>query len=125
MNSKTKEMSETSSVYEPEAEYCYKIILLGDSGVGKTNILNRLTKNQFDHSSKATVGVEFYIKHIEVEDQKLKFQIWDTAGQERYRCITKTYCQGAVAVIIVYDITNKESFVNVAGWLKEIRGCCD
>ena len=90
-----------------------KIILIGDSGVGKTNILSQYLKKQFNQDSLATVGVEFGSKIVEIEKVKIKAQIWDTAGQERYRSITTSYYKGAKGAFIVYDVTRFSSFETV------------
>ena len=99
----------------------FKIILIGDSGVGKTNILSRYTSNYFSDSSKSTVGVELGCKIEEVNGTKVKIQVWDTAGQERYKSITKTYYKGAKGALIVYDISRKESFNNVDKWIGDLK----
>ncbi|KNB46831.1 RAS-like protein [Blastocystis sp. subtype 4] len=102
-------------------DYLYKIVLIGDSNVGKTNILSRFTKDEFSLDSKATVGVEFSSKCVKINNSIIKAQIWDTAGQERYRSITSAYYRGAVGALMVYDITSRSSFENVEGWLSELR----
>ena len=101
-----------------EYDYLFKIVLIGDSGVGKSNLLSRFTKNEFNLESKATIGVEFATKAITLENgQHVKAQIWDTAGQERYRAITSTYYRGALGALLVYDITRSKSFESVERWL--------
>ena len=99
----------------------YKIILLGESAVGKTSIINRLTKDTFSNLTISTIN-EFYIeKELEIKENKISLQIWDTAGQEKFRSIDKNYYKEAVEVILVYDITNLESFKQIDDfWLKEI-----
>lgn len=106
---------------EDEYDYLFKIVLIGDSGVGKSNLLSRFTRNEFNLESKSTIGVEFATKSIGVDGKTLKAQIWDTAGQERYRAITSAYYRGAVGALLVYDITKHITFDNVARWLKELR----
>lgn len=107
---------------EQEYEYLYKIVLIGDSGVGKTNLLERLAHNRFNTSTRSTIGVEFDTKCFIVDGKKIKAQIWDTAGQERYRAITSAYYRGAVGAIVVYDITRKESFENATNqWIKQLK----
>ncbi|CAN1282582.1 Ras-related protein Rab11C [Linum perenne] len=86
-------------------DYLFKIVLIGDSGVGKSNILSRFTRNEFCLESKSTIGVEFATRTLQVEGKTVKAQIWDTAGQERYRAITSAYYRGAVGALLVYDIT--------------------
>ncbi|KHN88530.1 Ras-related protein Rab-11A [Toxocara canis] len=85
-----------------------KIVLIGDSGVGKSNLLSRFTRNEFNLESKSTIGVEFATRSIQVEGKTVKAQIWDTAGQERYRAITSAYYRGAVGALLVYDIAKHE-----------------
>ena len=104
-----------------EYDFIMKLILVGDSGVGKTNILSKYLKNNFDPDSKATVGVEFGTKNIEIDNKKIKVQIWDTAGQERYKSITSTYYKGAKGAFIVYDITRKNTFVNIDKWIGDLK----
>jgi len=110
---------------EDEYDFLFKVVLVGDSGVGKSNILSRFTRNEFNLQSKATIGVEFATRSINVEGKTLKAQIWDTAGQERYRAITSAYYRGAVGALLVYDITKGESFNNLDKWLKELRDHAD
>jgi len=106
-------------------DYLFKVVLIGDSGVGKSNILSRFTRNEFSLESKSTIGVEFATRSMEVEGKTVKAQIWDTAGQERYRAITSAYYRGAVGALLVYDITKTESFSDIEKWLKELRDHAD
>eukprot|EP00614_Pseudopedinella_elastica_P006753 CAMPEP_0172594428 /NCGR_PEP_ID=MMETSP1068-20121228/13813_1 /TAXON_ID=35684 /ORGANISM="Pseudopedinella elastica, Strain CCMP716" /LENGTH=133 /DNA_ID=CAMNT_0013392443 /DNA_START=47 /DNA_END=449 /DNA_ORIENTATION=- len=87
-----------------EYDYLFKVVLIGDSGVGKSNLLSRFTRNEFSLESKSTIGVEFATKSIQTEGKTIKAQIWDTAGQERYRAITSAYYRGAVGALLIYDI---------------------
>jgi Ras-related protein Rab-11A len=102
--------------------YLFKILLLGDSFVGKTNMLKRFLTDKFDSNTKETVGVEFGSKDFVFGEKKdiVKAQIWDTAGQERYRSITKSYYQGAKGVLLVYDITQRASFENIDNWIVDL-----
>lgn len=102
-------------------DYLFKVVLIGDSGVGKTSLLKRYRHNEFSTDTKHTIGVEFATQEIEVEDKLVKTQIWDTAGQERYRAITKAYYRGALGAILLYDITDRETFENLRRWISEIR----
>ncbi|KAF0919955.1 hypothetical protein E2562_032367 [Oryza meyeriana var. granulata] len=102
-----------------------RTVLIGDSGVGKSNLLSRFTKNEFCLESKSTIGVEFATRSIQVDGKVVKAQIWDTAGQERYRAITSAYYRGAVGALLVYDVTRRATFDNVARWLKELRDHTD
>jgi len=99
----------------------FKLVLIGDSGVGKTNILSRYINNEFSYSSKSTVGVEFGSKIIKTNDKLIKIQIWDTAGQERYKSITSAYYKGAKGAFVVYDITRRDTFMNVDKWIGELK----
>ncbi|GJP56478.1 hypothetical protein CLOM_g15545 [Closterium sp. NIES-68] len=106
---------------DDDYDYLFKIVLVGDSGVGKSNLISRFTKNEFNMESKSTIGVEFATRSIEVDGKTVKAQIWDMAGQERYRAITSAYYRGAVGALLVYDITRQVTFDNVERWLKELR----
>lgn len=117
--------SPTGITDDDEYDYLFKVVLVGDSGVGKSNILSRFTRNEFNLQSKSTIGVEFATRSIEVDAKTIKAQIWDTAGQERYRAITSAYYRGAVGALLVYDITKGESFNSVTRWLKELRDHAD
>ncbi|KAL0398531.1 UNVERIFIED_CONTAM: Ras-related protein RABA1f [Sesamum radiatum] len=110
---------------DEDYDYLFKVVLIGDSGVGKSNLLSRFTKNEFSQESKSTIGVEFATRSIQVDDKVVKAQIWDTAGQERYRAITSAYYRGAVGALLVYDVTRNVTFQNVERWLKELRGHTD
>jgi len=106
-------------------DYLFKVVLIGDSGVGKSNLLSRFTRNEFNLESKSTIGVEFATRSINVDAKTVKAQIWDTAGQERYRAITSAYYRGAVGALLVYDIAKHGTDVNVTRWLKELRDHAD
>lgn len=106
---------------EDEYDYLFKVVLIGDSGVGKSNLLSRFTRNEFNLESKSTIGVEFATRSIQVDNKTIKAQIWDTAGQERYRAITSAYYRGAVGALLVYDIAKHLTYENVERWLKELR----
>jgi len=106
-------------------DYLFKIVLVGDSGVGKSNLLSRFTKGEFYDETKSTIGVEFAVKSVQVMGKIVKAQIWDTAGQERYRAITAAYYRSAVGAMLVYDIVAKETFDNIERWLQELRQHAD
>lgn len=109
-----------------EFQYLFKIIIVGDSGVGKSSILNRYTKDVFNFDMKATIGVEFNTKNVTVYDKiNIRAQIWDTAGQERYRAVTQTYYKGAYGALLVYDVSKPASFTNAEKWLNEMREHAD
>ena len=101
-------------------DFLFKILLIGDSGVGKSSILMRYTDDEYKHEYISTIGVDFKIKTITNCDKIIKLQLWDTAGQERFQTITSSYYRGAQGIIIVYDITCEESFKNVKKWLQQI-----
>ncbi|EPS58462.1 hypothetical protein M569_16350, partial [Genlisea aurea] len=107
---------------DEDYDYLFKVVLIGDSGVGKSNLLSRFTKNEFSTQTKSTIGVEFATRSIRVDDKVVKAQIWDTAGQERYRAITSAYYRGAVGALLVYDVTRHITYENVERWLNELRG---
>ncbi|GIX78657.1 ras-related protein Rab-11B [Caerostris extrusa] len=110
---------------DDEYDYLFKVVLIGDSGVGKTNLLSRFTRNEFSLESKSTIGVEFATRSIQVDGKTVKAQIWDTAGQERYRAITSAYYRGAVGALLVYDIAKHLTYENVERWLKELQDHAD
>ena len=104
-----------------EYDLLFKLILIGDSYVSKSNILLKYLKNQFNENSKTTIGVEFGTKNIIINNKRIKIQIWDTAGQERYRSITSAYYKGAKGALIVYDITRKNTFDNIDKWITDLK----
>ncbi|KAF7640186.1 hypothetical protein Mgra_00000013 [Meloidogyne graminicola] len=99
----------------------FKLLLIGDSGVGKTCILYRFSDDAFNSTFISTIGIDFKIKTIELRGKKIKLQIWDTAGQERFHTITTSYYRGAMGIMMVYDITNTRSFENISKWLRYIN----
>lgn len=115
----------TMGTRDDEYDYLFKVVLIGDSGVGKSNLLSRFTRNEFNLESKSTIGVEFATRSIQVDGKTIKAQIWDTAGQERYRAITSAYYRGAVGALLVYDIAKHLTYENVERWLKELRDHAD
>lgn len=101
-------------------DHLFKILMVGDSDVGKTSILLRFTQGEFIRTQN-TVGVDLKVKMMDLESKRLKLTIWDTAGQERFRTLTSAYYRGAQGIILVYDVTNAQSFVNLKHWLQEIE----
>lgn len=110
----------------PEYDYLFKLLLIGDSGVGKSCLLLRFADDSYTESYISTIGVDFKIRTIQLDGKTIKLQIWDTAGQERFRTITSSYYRGAHGIIVVYDVTESESFNNIKQWLHEIdRYACE
>ncbi len=103
-----------------EYDYLFKVLLIGDSGVGKSCLLLRFADDTYTESHISTIGVDFKIKTVELDNKVIKLQIWDTAGQERFRTITSSYYRGAHGIVVVYDVSNQDTFVNVKQWLHEI-----
>ena len=102
------------------SDYIFKIVLIGDTSVGKSCLLTRFADDQFTDNYVTTIGVDFRFKTMIVMDKIVKVQVWDTAGQERYRSITNAYYRGAEGILIVFDLTNKESFKNIENWINEV-----
>lgn len=105
---------------QPTHDHLLKLLLVGDSGVGKTCLLMSFTAKDFDADSRSTIGVDLKVKIVHVRGQKIKLTIWDTAGQERFRTLTSAYYRGAQGVILVYDVTRRDTFENISEWLKEV-----
>ncbi|BGP58594.1 hypothetical protein JCM8202_002355 [Rhodotorula sphaerocarpa] len=111
---------------QSEYDLLFKLLLIGDSGVGKSCLLLRFADDTYTESYISTIGVDFKIRTIELEGKTVKLQIWDTAGQERFRTITSSYYRGAHGIIVVYDVTDQDTFSNVKQWLQEIdRYACE
>ena len=109
-----------------ETPFIYKIVIIGDTNCGKSNIITRYTQNHFDENSHPTIGVEFYQKDIKImnarkEIEEVRLQIWDTAGQERFRGMASSYYRKAAGILLVYDITNDTTFKNLRKWIDEIK----
>ncbi|XP_076881618.1 ras-related protein RABA5a-like [Bidens hawaiensis] len=102
-------------------DYLFKIVLIGDSAVGKSNLLARFARDEFYPNSKSTIGVEFQTQKIEIKGKEIKAQIWDTAGQERFRAVTSAYYRGAVGALLVYDISRRQTFDSIGRWLNELH----
>ncbi|KAL0476543.1 Ras-related protein Rab [Acrasis kona] len=111
--------------FDDRFDFLYKMILVGDSGVGKTNILTRYCKDEFNLENRSTIGAEFATKISDIDQKKIKIQLWDTAGQERYRSITVPFYRGAVGALVVYDVTKRSTFENVKRWLKDVKEHAD
>lgn len=102
-------------------DHLFKILLVGDSGVGKSSLLMRFTAGQFEESSVPTIGVDFKLKFVTVKNKRLKLTVWDTAGQERFRTLTSSYYRGAQGIIYAYDVTRRETFESLDDiWMREV-----
>eukprot|EP01084_Bolivina_argentea_P306783 530180_1 len=113
----------------PSYDYLLKVLLIGDSGVGKSCVLLRFHYDTFETSFISTIGIDFQIKTIEVDGVRVKLQVWDTAGQDRFRAITTSYYRGAHGIVMVYDVTDEETFLNVSHWVCNMeryadKDCC-
>ncbi|CAN9500827.1 unnamed protein product [Ophioblennius macclurei] len=102
-------------------DYMFKLLIIGNSSVGKTSFLFRYADDSFSGSFVSTVGIDFKVKTVQRNDKRIKLQVWDTAGQERYRTITTAYYRGAMGFVLMYDITNRESFSAVHDWATQIK----
>jgi Ras-related protein Rab-8A len=102
-------------------DYLIKLLLIGDSGVGKSCLLLRFSDDSFTPSFITTIGIDFKIRTIELDGKRIKLQIWDTAGQERFRTITTAYYRGAMGILLVYDVTDERSFKNIRNWFSNIE----
>jgi small GTP-binding protein len=119
-------MSTLTETIAPETTHkATKFIIIGSSGVGKTAILKRLLEDKFSPDSKTTVGVDCYNTTMDIDGQNVKMQIWDTAGQERFRSLSQAYYRSAVAVILVFDLSDRKSFGDLPQWLNDIHTLCD
>lgn len=111
--------------YDEKYDNILKIVFVGDSNVGKTNIITQYTMGNFNITTKPTIGVDFYTKIIKLYNTSFKCEVWDTSGQERYRSITPIYYKNAKIAIVVFDITKKNTLINTSFWLKELMDHCD
>eukprot|EP00484_Ammonia_sp_Unknown_P007929 CAMPEP_0197055150 /NCGR_PEP_ID=MMETSP1384-20130603/58115_1 /TAXON_ID=29189 /ORGANISM="Ammonia sp." /LENGTH=206 /DNA_ID=CAMNT_0042488621 /DNA_START=52 /DNA_END=672 /DNA_ORIENTATION=+ len=102
-------------------DHLVKLLMIGDSGVGKSCLLLRFSDDSFSTNFITTIGIDFKLKTVEIDGKKVKLQIWDTAGQERFRTITTAYYRGAMGVLMVYDITDEQSFLNIRNWMRNIE----
>lgn len=102
-------------------DHLLKLLLIGDAGVGKSSMLLRFTDSTFDENLGSTIGVDFKVKVVDVDEKRVKLTLWDTAGQERFRTLTSSYYRGAQGVILVYDVTRRETFENLQRWLEEVE----
>lgn len=121
MNTDRTLVTKSKTVYD----YILKFVIVGDSSVGKSNILLRFTDNRFQSSHDLTIGVEFATKIISKQNTIYKLQIWDTAGQEAFRSITRSYYRGTIGCLMVYDVTNRTSFESLNFWIDDLKKYCD
>jgi len=98
-----------------------KILMIGDSGVGKTCLLLRYANDQFSPTFITTIGIDFKIKNIILDGKRIKLQIWDTAGQERFRTITTSYFRGAQGILLIYDVTDRQTFLSIRNWVSQVQ----
>jgi len=110
-------MSSRNAAYD----HLVKLLMIGDSGVGKSCLLLRFSDDSFNNNFITTIGIDFKLKTVELDGKRVKLQIWDTAGQERFRTITTAYYRGAMGVLLVYDITDEQSFLNIRNWMRNIE----
>nr|XP_027124683.1 ras-related protein RABA5a-like [Coffea arabica] len=109
------------SAEEQTEDYLFKIVLVGDSAVGISNLLARFARDEFYPNSKSAIGVEFQTQKVEINGKEVKAQIWDTVGQERFRAVTSAYYRGAVGALLVYDISRRQTFDSIGRWLNELH----
>ena len=114
-------MSSTSAPYDMQI----KLLMIGDSGVGKTCLLLRYANDSFSPTFITTIGIDFKIKNVDIDGTRIKLQIWDTAGQERFRTITTSYFRGAQGILLVYDVTDRRSFESIRNWISQIQQHAD
>uniref|UniRef100_A0A5K3FF94 small monomeric GTPase n=1 Tax=Mesocestoides corti TaxID=53468 RepID=A0A5K3FF94_MESCO len=114
-------MSAAKDAVDQNFDYMFKLLIIGNSSVGKTSFLVRYAEDSFTSAFVSTVGIDFKVKTVFRQDKRVKLQIWDTAGQERYRTITTAYYRGALGFILMYDITNEDSFNAVRDWVTQIK----
>ena len=108
-------------IEEKEYDYLFKVLFVGDSGVGKTQIINKFVENNFLENCVSTIGVDFKIKEVEFKNKKIKLQLWDTAGQERFRAIIQNYYKNAHLIAFFYAINNRNSFNSIPKWVDEVK----
>lgn len=123
--SQTKPKLKVTNNEDNDDEYVFKIVMVGNSSVGKSSFVTRVARNEFSIDTKSTIGVDFYVKRIKVKNNNklipVKVQLWDTAGQDRYRAITSAYYRGAHCVIAMYSTTDYSSFERLTSWIKEVK----
>jgi small GTP-binding protein len=107
-----------------KADLTIRLLMIGDSSVGKTSILTKYVTDEFNPQFQTTIGVDFQIKHIKANNKTIKLQLWDTAGQEKFKAVITSYFRNTHGALVVYDVTNKESFINIKKWIEDINKYC-
>ncbi|CAO2603250.1 Ras-related protein Rab-19 [Lemmus lemmus] len=115
------QFSSSARATDENVDYLFKVILIGDSNVGKTCVVQHFKSGVYTESQQNTIGVDFTVRSLEIDGKKVKMQVWDTAGQERFRTITQSYYRSAHAAIIAYDLTRRSTFESVPHWIREIE----
>lgn len=115
------QFSSAARTVDENVDYLFKVILIGDSNVGKTCVVQHFKSGVYSESQQNTIGVDFTVRSLEIDGKKVKMQVWDTAGQERFRTITQSYYRSAHAAIIAYDLTRRSTFESVPHWIHEIE----
>eukprot|EP01024_Parvocaulis_polyphysoides_P038267 TRINITY_DN34304_c0_g2_i1.p1 TRINITY_DN34304_c0_g2~~TRINITY_DN34304_c0_g2_i1.p1 ORF type:complete len:222 (-),score=26.47 TRINITY_DN34304_c0_g2_i1:76-741(-) len=122
MSVSQQQKQQSSSGKWDSFDHLFKVLLIGDTGVGKSSLLLRYTQDKFDELCQPTIGVDFKLKLMEKQNKLIKMTVWDTAGQERFRTLTSSYYRGAQGIIFVYDVTRRETFENMADvWVREVK----
>lgn len=118
---RVKEGDEMTDISRVSSLHKYKLVFLGDQAVGKTSIITRFMYDTFDSNYQATIGIDFLSKTLYLEDRTVRLQLWDTAGQERFRSLIPSYIRDSAAAVVVYDTTNRTSFLNTTKWIDDVR----
>jgi len=117
--------TKNAPVFNNDFTYLFKVVMIGDSGSGKSSVLLRFADNTFLDNIMSTIGVDFKIRTLKIGEDNVKLQIWDTAGQERFKTITSSYYRGTHGVVLVYDVTNEETYQNIQKWLADVERSTD
>merc|ERR1712050_811978 len=121
MGKMTEGASATAGIARVSGLNKYKLVFLGEQAVGKTSVITRFMYDTFDNSYQATIGIDFLSKTFYLEDRAVRLQLWDTAGQERFRSLIPSYIRDSSGAIVVYDISNRHSFINTSKWIEDVR----
>src|SRR3972149_1021421 len=120
-NSNTTQTNYKQLEQKQSYDYLIKLLIIGDSGVGKSSILLQFVENTFTDNFISTIGIDFRVRTIVIDEKRIKLQVWDTGGQERFKTITKAYYRGAMGIILVYDVTDETSLLNIKEWIDDIK----